>query len=289
MPEMSMKGVIDMHVHTNPDLRTRKYDDLDLLDAGVRVGARAIVIKTHMGDTSTRAALANHYNKVVNGQNNFTMYGGIVLNGCVGGINRSAVENCLKLGGKVVWLPTSSAHNHLAKLNKPTAGCVEVTENGKVVPAMNDIFKLCKDYDVTLATSHVSPEEAFIVCEAARNARVKKLVVTHPEWWVVAMSIEDQIRIVKDYDVILERCYAQNSGVGAGNGYISNLPGNLEIIKTVGYKNVLISTDGGQVENPNWEVAYHNYIQYMADNGIPEEQIRYMSHDLPAYLLGIEA
>ena len=48
MPEISMKGVIDMHVHTNPDLRIRAYDDFELCDAAVRVGARAIVIKTHL-------------------------------------------------------------------------------------------------------------------------------------------------------------------------------------------------------------------------------------------------
>ena len=54
------------------------------------------------------------------------------------------------------------------------------------------------------------PEEAFVVVEAAKDAGVKKIVITHPEWWVVDMSIDDQIRLVKDYDVILERCYAQN-------------------------------------------------------------------------------
>lgn len=102
------------------------------------------------------------------------------------------------------------------------------------------------------------------------------------------MTLEEQIRIVKEYDVFLERCYAQNKGVGAGNGYLSNLPGNLEAIKAVGYKNVLISTDGGQIENPNWELAEEDYLQYLADHGIPEEEIRYMSHDLPAMLLGIE-
>ena len=46
-----MKGVIDMHVHTNPDLRLRAYDDFELMEAAIRVGARAIVIKTHQGST----------------------------------------------------------------------------------------------------------------------------------------------------------------------------------------------------------------------------------------------
>jgi hypothetical protein len=153
---------------------------------------------------------------------------------------------------------------------------------------MNQIFDLIKEYDAVLGTGHISAEESFIVTKAAREAGVKKVVITHPEWWIVNMSMEDQIRIVKEYDVLLERCYAQNKGVGAGHGYLSNLPGNLEAIQKVGYKNILISTDGGQVENPNWEIAEENYLQYMKDHGIPEEHIRYMSHDLPAYLLGIE-
>ena len=62
-----------------------------------------------------------------------------------------------------------------------------------------------------------------------------------------------------------------------------------DTIRKIGYKNVLISTDGGQVENPHWELAEEEYLQYMLDHGIPEEHIRYMSHDLPSYLLGIEA
>ena len=182
------------------------------------------------------------------------------------------------------------AHDYLTDLktgvhgNIPDDG-VKVTENGKIVPEMKDIFQLVKDYDAVLGTAHISPEESFIVCDAARAAGVKKLVVTHPEWWVVDMSIEDQKRIVKDYDVLLERCYAQNMG---GGKYKSNLPENLEVIREVGYKNVLISTDGGQTENPHWEIAMQQYLQYLSDHGVPDEQIYYMSHTIAAGLLGIE-
>ena len=289
MDKVSMKGVIDMHVHTNPDLRLRAYDDFELCDAAVRVGARAIVIKTHLGYTANRAYLTNRYNERVNGKNDFTMFGSVTLNSCSGGINPVAGENALKLGAKVVWLPTASARNHLEKLGKPTVGCVDVIRDGEIVPELKKVLELVKQYDAVLGTGHISVSEIFTVTKAAREMGVKKIVVTHPEWWIVNMSLEEQERIVKEYDVILERCYAQNKGVGAGNGYLSNLPGNLEVIQKIGYKNVLISTDGGQVENPHWELAYEEYLQYMADHGIPEEQIRYMSHDLPCWLLGIEA
>lgn len=121
--------------------------------------------------------------------------------------------------------------------------------------------------------------------EAARDAGVKNLVVPHPEWWIVDMGLEDQIRMVKDYDVVLERCYAQNMGGGI---YKSNLPDNVEVIREVGYEHILVSTDGGQVENPYWETALAEYMEYLVDHWIPAEQVDYMTKVQPAKLLGLE-
>ncbi len=285
MGKISLKGVIDMHVHTNPDLRNRAYTDFQLLEAGIRVGARAIVIKTHLGSTVERAYLANQYmEKVYGGKTGFQLYGGIVLNECVGGINPKAVENALKLGGKVVWLPTQSARNHLVKMNQSCENCVEVVRDGKIVPELKTVFSLIRQYNAVLGTAHISPREAMIVTEEAKKAGIDKIVITHPEWWVCDWTMEEQKRIVKDYDVILERCYRQNLG---GGQYKSNLPSNLETINEIGYKNIMIDTDGGQVENPHWEFAMAECIEYLEDHKIPEEQIQYMTAELPAKLLGI--
>lgn len=286
MKAVSLNGVIDMHVHASPDLRPRVYDDFELMEAGIRAGARGIVIKTHYGTTVDRAYLCNRHNQIIHGgTNNFTMYGSITLNRTIGGINPAAVEVALKLGAKVVWLPTQSAKNHLIKTGQSLEQAVEVVRDKKVVPELWDVFRLVKEYNTVLGTAHVSPAEAFTVVEAARTAGVKNILVTHPEWWIVGMSLEDQLRIVKDYDVILERCYAQNMG---GGTYKSNLPSNLEVIQVIGYKNVLIDTDGGQIENPHWELALQEYMQYLVDNGIPEEQVYHMTRTIPAKLLGIE-
>ena len=222
MKQDLMKGVIDMHVHTNPDLRLRAYDDFELMEAAIRVGARAIVIKTHQGTTMDRAYLCQS---------------------------------------------------------------VEVVKDGKIVPELRSVLELIRDHNAVLGTAHIAPEEIFTVVEAARDMGVKNIVVTHPEWWIVGMSHEDQLRLVKDYDVILERCYAQNMG---GGKYKSNLADNLELIKEVGYKNVMVDTDGGQTENPHWELALAEYMQYLVDHGIPEEHVYHMTHTIPAKLLGIE-
>lgn len=285
MGKISLKGVIDMHVHSNPDIRHRAYDDFELMEAAIRVGARAIVIKTHQGTTVDRAYLCNRHNEIIHhGDNDFTMFGSVTLNRQMGGLNAAAVESGLKLGAKVIWLPTQSARNNLEKQKGDLSKAVEVIRDGKIVPELQDIFQLIKDFDVVLGTGHLSPEEIFRVIEAARNAGVRKIVVTHPEWWMVGMSLEDQVRLVQDYDIILEHCFAQPMG---GGKYKSNLPLNLEAIQACGYKNVMVSTDGGQVENPFWEAALEQYIQYLADHGISEEQIFYMTHEIQTRLLNL--
>ena len=286
MSHASLKGVIDMHVHSNPDIRHRTYDDFELMEAAIRVGARAIVIKTHQGTTMDRAYLCNRHNELVHqGSNDFTMYGSITLNRQVGGLNPAAVESSLKLGAKVVWLPTQSARNHLVKNGLKPEPCVDVIKDGAVVPELYDIFRLVNDFDAVLGTAHLSPEECFRVVEAARDAGVEKIVVTHPEWWLVGMSLKDQIRIVRDYDVILEHCFAQPMG---GGKYQSNMAANIEAILACGYKNVMVSTDGGQVENPNWEIAMEQYITCLADHGIPADQITYMTRTIQEWLLGMK-
>ncbi|MDD3253750.1 MAG: DUF6282 family protein [Lachnospiraceae bacterium] len=284
MSEVSLQGVIDMHVHTNPDLRIRAYDDFELCDAAVRVGARAIVIKSHLGSTVERAWLVNQYNKKMHEANAFEMFGGIVLNRGIGGINPTAVENALKLGGKVVWLPTQSARNHLLQNKKDPKDCVEVVKDGKVVPELLAIFQLMKEHDAVLGTAHISPDECFTVVEAAKNCGIEKIVITHPEWWLVGMSVEDQYRLVKDYGVILEHCFAQPMG---GGRYKSNMELNLEAIEACGYDHVMVDTDGGQTENPHWEIALLQYMQYLSDHGITKEQITYMTQTIPKKLLGL--
>ncbi|WP_240648975.1 DUF6282 family protein [Anaerosphaera multitolerans] len=273
-----------MHVHTSPDIRERRYTDFDMLEAGIRVNARAIVLKSHHGTTMNRAFLCNLYNKKVHEKNDFEMIGSVTLNNAIGGLNPVAVETALKMGAKVVWLPTVDAKNHREKYGQK--GGIECLDNkGIVVEPLKEIFKLIKDYNVVLATAHLSPEEIFKVVEQARDMGIKKIVVTHPEFWVVNMTHEEQEKIVKDYDVILERCYAQPLG---GGKYKSNLDDNLQVIKLVGYKNVMVDTDGGQIENPPWEDALREYMQYLLDNGISEKDLYHMTRTIPASLLNVD-
>ena len=50
----------------------------------------------------------------------------------------------------------------------------------------------------------------------------------------------------------------------------------------------MVDTDGGQTENPHWELALEEYMQYLSDNGIPDEQIYHMTRTIPYNLLGLK-
>lgn len=54
-----LKGIIDLHIHAAPDIRTRKMNDLQLMEAAVERSVRAIVIKSHHVPTVDRATLVN--------------------------------------------------------------------------------------------------------------------------------------------------------------------------------------------------------------------------------------
>lgn len=277
-----MKGLIDLHIHSAPDIRERKMNDLELMEAAVRLGARAIVIKSHFVSTQDRACLVNQIRKEKYPDSDFEMFGGIALNQSAGGINPKAVEAALKLGAKIVWLPTNTAANHLRKNGKE--GGVEVVRDGKVVPELKDVFELVKEYDAVLATGHISPEECFRVTEAARDASVEKIVITHPEFHIVGMSMEDRERIVKDYGVMLEIVYAQPIGGGI---YKKNLPENVETIRRVGAEHIIVSTDSGQLQNPPWYESIQEYAQYLYDAGFSSQEIDRMMKGNPARMLGI--
>ena len=162
---------------------------------------------------------------------------------------------------------------------------MSVVKDGKIVEPLKDVFTLVRDYDVALGTGHISPSEIFNVVEAARDAGVKKIIVTHTDFHIVGMSLEEEARIVKDYDVLLEKVYAQPIGGGV---YKKNLPDNVAHMKKIGCEHFIVSTDGGQMQTPEWYNTIAEYIDYLYDSGFSQEEIDVMTKKNPGKMLGIE-
>lgn len=281
-----MKGVIDMHVLRIRIWRLRAYDDFELMEAAIRVGARAIVIKTTSGDNhGPRISLQpSQRDRTWKHEQLHHVRKHHIKPRCRRDQSESRRYRTSSWSKSCLAPDTVRKKSSCRKWARILSQCVEVVKDGKIVPELRSVLELVRDHNAVLGTAHIAPDEIFTVVEAARDLGVKNIVITHPEWWIVGMSHEDQLRLVKDYNVILERCYAQNMG---GGKYKSNLADNLEIIKEVGYRNVMVDTDGGQTENPHWELALAEYMQYLVDHGIPEEHVYHMTHTIPASLLGI--
>ncbi|MEN1969570.1 DUF6282 family protein [Lentibacillus sp. N15] len=271
-------GVIDMHVHSAPDIRERSHNDIELIQKAKELGVQAVLIKSHFFPTTDRAWLLNRIIPEVQ------TFGSITLNPAVGGINPFAVETALQLGAKVVWLPTLFSTQHRKVLGKG-GDAVESVKNSHVVPPLKDVFKLIAESEAILATGHLSSNEIFIVVEEARKFGVEKIVVTHPEFHVVGMSVQDQKKLLKDHPVYFERTYAQP--VGNGN-YKVNLDQNLFAINEIGYESTIVSTDSGQVENPLWHHSLQRYIEFLKSNGLSSNALDTMTKYNPAKLLDIE-
>ncbi len=90
-----LAGVIDIHVHSDPDSMPRSIDAVDLAKLAKARGMRGLVLKNHYEST---AALAYMVRKAVPG---IEIFGGIDLNRTVGGVNPAAVERMIADEGRM--------------------------------------------------------------------------------------------------------------------------------------------------------------------------------------------
>ena len=129
-PLIDVAGAVDLHCHPYPDLFPRLADDFDIVRAARDAGMKAIMLKCHHENTVSRAYLVQ---RVIPG---IRVFGGVVLNYYVGGINPAAVEASLKLGGKEVWMPTVDAGYH-AEVHGGTGGYD--SQAGRPEPGRGDL------------------------------------------------------------------------------------------------------------------------------------------------------
>ena len=272
-------GMIDMHIHSSPDIRPRSCNDLELAADAEKLNMRAIVIKSHIEPTMSRAWLAHQSHP------NVEVFGGITLNKEVGGLNPYAVEAAIKMGAKIVWLPTAWSHNDRWVSKGLNDGIVVVDKQGEILPVLREILLLVRDACIVLGLGHQSWNEALAIVSEASKVGLKKVVVNHPEWPTMDYSLKQQA-VLLAHGVWFERIYARRFSKQAP--YTRNFSLNLKAIQSLGWKSTIISTDGGQTENPPWAQAYMDYIYFLRNSGLSEEAISSMTQKTPAYLLGLE-
>lgn len=289
-PLVDVEGATDLHCHPFPDLFPRLADDLDIARAARDSGMRAIVLKCHHENTVSRAYLVQ---RVVP---DIRVFGGVVLNSYVGGINIAAVEAALRLGGREVWMPTVDAGYH-AQVHGGTGGYdsqqggrqssegIWVTDaDGRVRTDVKEILSLIAEYGAILGTCHLSPREIVALVKEARDVGVEKIVVTHPFFKVPSLDISTIEEIVR-------------LGAMPEFGYCTVSPAwqysepqkLVETVARVGASRCLLVSDTGQRHNPLPSEALRLFAQTLLEKGVKENDIHRMIRDNPADLLELDS
>lgn len=283
-----LEGLIDFHVHSGPDSMQRSVTDLEIARIAHSRGMRALVLKNHFTMTADRAWLAEE-------ETGMRCYGGIALNRAVGGLNAEAVRNMVAISGKrgkVVWLPTFDAENHVKKFNSARP-FVTVVRNGKVVPELEEIFRIIAEQDLVMQTGHSSPEESLILIRSAKAAGVTKIVVTHAMAGRTPMNIE-QMKEAAALGAKLECVWMTN--LMGPNSHLESFhdwpmvstDDYAEAMREVGPEHFILSSDFGQYLNPLPTDGMKAFVLELRDRGFSDKEIRLMGSENAAWLLGME-
>ncbi len=250
-----LKGLIDTHIHTSPDIKPRLLNDHEAALIAKKHGMKAIVIKSHAESTVGRAYLTERLTGL-------RVLGGATLNLPMGGLNPEAVRNVALMGGKVVWLPT--IHHKEVKIELDVLG---------------EILDIIADENLVLGTGHTNPPEIFHILDECRSRGIKKIMVNHPLTPVVGASIDQQREMA--HRAYLEHCW------------VATMPKHDKInpiliagaIKEVGAKNCILATDFGQKHNPKPADGMKMMIETLMSHGISWREIQIMCQDNPKKLL----
>ena len=273
-----LEDAIDLHVHSAPDVDVRRFNDLDLAREAERAGMGAILIKSHQNSTVERAWLVS---KVVTGIN---VFGGLVLNETVGGLNVAAVKLALAMGAKEIWMPTRSALNHRL-FHGESGGITVLDAGGELVSEAQAILEAVAQTDCILSTGHLSPREAVVLIHQARQCGVRKVLVTHPEWAPTFYPFEQQKELAAMGHVWFERCFVSTTHLCGCVPF----PVIEQAIIEAGVETTILSTDLGQPQTPPPAEGLRLYAERLCSTGFSVDHIRQMMCDNPAHLLSTKA
>ena len=102
-----LRGVVDIHLYASPCVYERAFNEIDLAKQARDAGYKAILIKCHHAINADRA---QNVMKMVPG---IGVFGGVVLNYTVGGLNPEAVEAAIAFGAKEIWMPNIHSASHI--------------------------------------------------------------------------------------------------------------------------------------------------------------------------------
>ncbi len=283
-----IENAIDFHIHSSPDVIPRRLDDFEVAKLAAKAKMKAVVLKNHFASTAARAVLVN---KIVP---QIEVFGGVVLNHSVGGMNPDAVEAMHHIGGKygkVVWLPTVDADCHLRVFHKPGIG-IKVAENGKILPETEAVLQTVAKNNLVLETGHICAEEVMAVIRQANLMNIQNILITHAMADVPGLSLKN-MQTAAQMGAFLELAFVNDlmgenaADEGHKNWHHVSIERMAAAIKLIGAEHFVLSTDLGRKPDPLPAEGYKIFVKKLMDEEISQREIDLMMIENPARLLGI--
>jgi hypothetical protein len=288
-----LKGAIDPHVHSGPSIAPRAVDHLDLVREMSAAGFVAVVTKDHdYAGVATAELIRKHHPEL-----SARIFSGVVLNNVVGGINPYAVEHTAAMGGKIVWMPTLAAENHLrwektaswshpasTQKMRPASPVPVLDANKKVLDSVKDVLDVIARNDMILASGHLHVSETWLVFEEAQRRGVKRLIFTHPED-IVGASLND-VRGIAAMGAIVEHSlcmFLEGSKFKTCSG--EDLRHQID---AAGVDNTILCSDLGQVGVFSPLEGFRRGVELCLQLGYHDDEIHKMVSTNTARVLGLE-
>jgi len=300
-----LKGVIDVHIHGAPLggwLPGRPTMVQTCIEAS-EAGMKALVFKDHNTMSNNCAIIIQDFlNRMAKEKaktgiefNPVEVYGGIVLNETVGGMNLKAVKTCLGYGKcKEIWLPSLDARHQKQAMG--VEGGIAVTEGAdELTKEMKDILDVMAEYNnnkkgerVVLSACHVSNEEKATILRYIKNKGMDvKVLLDHVTQEMTILN-PDEAKEMLDLGGYLE--FAECSCIpwaGMQDWIIAfdySFALIKELLKEKGPRQLVLITDAGQPGNnpvPGWKM----FIKTLLAQGVSESDINVMAKEVPAELI----
>lgn len=287
-----IQQTIDIHLHIGPEIIPRKYT-VEKLIAEEQGNISGFVLKNHFYPTMP-------FIKEVEQTSTLSLFGAIVLNNAVGGLNPEAIYATRLLTDKpfVVWFPTINADNFLRKNTYEIAPewikgsnvtvrksqeviSVYVTQKGILTKEAEAILWAIKNYQAILATGHIAWEESMLLVNKALALGIKNIVITHPIYQSINMPITLQKTLAKQ-GCFIEIPYSMYAIDGIPLGKI------VKQIQIIGSQYIILSSDVGQLFSPSPSKALYFFASTLMKYGITLKQLEEMLVNNPRRLLEIQ-
>jgi hypothetical protein len=296
-----LRGAIDVHVHGAPlgawlaGRPTMVETSIEACEAGMR----ALVFKDHNTMTNNCAIIVQDFldrRARDKGQPPpaTQIYGGIVLNETVGGLNPKAVEVALGYGRcKEVWLPSLDARHQKAAMG--LEGGIEINDGQDLRPEMKKILSILSDYNsnsagerCALSACHVSNEEKFLLMDYVHGKGLKVDVFMDHVTQELTIVTPEEAKALIDKGAYLQFAECSCIPWPGMQDWIIAFDYSMALIKDLcrekGPEHLVLITDAGQPGNkpvPGWRM----FIKTLLAQGVSAADLRVMMSEVPAKIL----